>query len=91
MQVRIKDNKGSQTIQIMNDLGDKNDKSAFDGIYTAQLPPIIDQSIIGGLRMFVFSYKQLHPLLNQGVFIWPTNFTNSSDSEPRALHIPIYN
>ena len=46
MQVRIKDNKGSQTIQIMNDLGDKNDKSAFDGIYTAQLPPIIDQSII---------------------------------------------
>ena len=46
MQVRIRDDKGSETIQIMNDLGQKSDKSSFDGIYTAELPGIDDQSII---------------------------------------------
>ena len=46
MQVRIRDSKGSETIQIMNDLGQKNDRIAFDGIYTANLPSIVDQSIV---------------------------------------------
>lgn len=46
MQVRIRDNQGTETIQIMNDLGQKNDKVSFDGIYTAKLPSINDQSII---------------------------------------------
>jgi len=46
MQVRIRDSKGIETIQIMNDLGQKNDRIAFDGIYTANLPSIIDQSIV---------------------------------------------
>lgn len=46
MQVRIKDNQGRETIQIMNDLGQKNDKTPSNGIYTAELPLINDQSII---------------------------------------------
>jgi hypothetical protein len=46
MQVRIRDNQGRETIQIMNDLGQKNDKTPSNGIYTAELPLINDQSII---------------------------------------------
>jgi len=46
MQVRIRDNNGTETIQIMNDLGQKSDKVSSDGIYTAKLPSINDQSII---------------------------------------------
>lgn len=46
MQVRIRDNNGSETIQIMNDIGQKNDKESSDGIYTAKLPSISEQSII---------------------------------------------
>tara|TARA_Y100000768_G_scaffold89053_1_gene63991 strand:+ start:870 stop:2942 length:2073 start_codon:yes stop_codon:yes gene_type:complete len=46
MQVRIRDANGTETIQIMNDLGQKNDQVPFDGIYTASLPSINNQSII---------------------------------------------
>ncbi|MDC0252596.1 hypothetical protein OAK52_00350 [Chloroflexi bacterium] len=46
MQVRIRDNRGIETIQIMNDLGNESDKFPLDGIYTAKLPPISDQSIV---------------------------------------------
>ena len=46
MQLRVRDNKGSETIQIMNDLGQKQDQIAFDGIYTVELPPYSEQSIL---------------------------------------------
>ncbi|MDG2100760.1 MAG: hypothetical protein P8K05_00215 [Dehalococcoidia bacterium] len=46
LQVRIKDFKGTETIQIMNDIGEKGDKTSFDGIYTAILPSVSEQSII---------------------------------------------
>jgi len=46
LQVRIKDYKGTETIQIMNDLGEKGDKISFDGIYSTVLPSISQQSII---------------------------------------------
>tara|TARA_Y100000590_G_scaffold97644_1_gene111125 strand:- start:4035 stop:6089 length:2055 start_codon:yes stop_codon:yes gene_type:complete len=46
MQLRVRDNNGSETIQIMNDLGQKMDKEAFDGIYTVELSPFLEQSIL---------------------------------------------
>ena len=46
MQLRVRDHTGSETIQIMNDLGQKNDKAAFDGIYTVELPAYSEQSIL---------------------------------------------
>ena len=37
MQVRIRDNRGIETIQIMNDFGNESDKFALDGIYTGKM------------------------------------------------------
>ena len=46
LQVRVRDFKGTETIQIMNDIGQKGDKVAFDGIYSAILTSIPEQSVI---------------------------------------------
>ena len=46
LQIRIKDFKGTETIQIMNDMGEKGDKTPFDGIYTTILPSVSEQSIL---------------------------------------------
>ena len=46
LQVRIKDYKGIESIQIMNDLGEKGDKIPLDGIYSTILSSIDQQSII---------------------------------------------
>jgi len=46
LQVRIKDFKGTETLQIMNDTGEKGDKISFDGIYSAILPSVSEQSIV---------------------------------------------
>ncbi|MFL2649104.1 MAG: hypothetical protein ACJ0J2_04405 [Dehalococcoidia bacterium] len=40
LQVRVRDFKGTETIQIMNDIGQKGDKVALDGIYSAILPSV---------------------------------------------------
>tara|TARA_B100001029_G_scaffold159144_1_gene146271 strand:- start:2392 stop:4443 length:2052 start_codon:yes stop_codon:yes gene_type:complete len=46
LQVRVRDFKGTETIQIMNDIGQKGDKVALDGIYSAILPGVPEQSMI---------------------------------------------
>ena len=46
LQVRVRDFKGTETIQIMNDIGQKGDKVALDGIYSAILPGVPEQSVI---------------------------------------------
>ena len=46
LQVRVKDSKGMETIQIMNDAGIKGDVKENDGIYTVQLPAIEKQTLL---------------------------------------------
>ncbi|MQF97662.1 MAG: hypothetical protein FI682_05370 [SAR202 cluster bacterium] len=46
LQVRVRDFKGTETIQIMNDIGQKGDKVAFDGIYSAILASMSEQSVV---------------------------------------------
>ena len=46
LQVRIRDFEGIETIQIMSDIGQKGDRVASDGIYTAKLPSISKQSVV---------------------------------------------
>ena len=46
LQVRIRDFEGIETIQIMSDIGQKGDRVAADGIYTAKLPSISKQSVV---------------------------------------------
>ena len=46
LQIRVKDAKGMETIQIMNDAGIKGDVKENDGIYTVELLPIEEQTLL---------------------------------------------
>ena len=46
LQIRLKDTNGMETIQIMNDRGIKGDVKENDGIYTVELLPIEEQTLL---------------------------------------------
>ena len=46
LQIRLKDTNGMETIKIMNDTGIKGDAKENDGIYTVELLPIEEQTLL---------------------------------------------